>query len=60
MGATENVGFSAKVQRNLGLGFVTKQHKSLQKQTSLQLSISDMLTHIVPAIRHPHDRHTAR
>jgi len=31
MGATENVGFSAKVQRNLGHDFVTKQHKSLQK-----------------------------
>jgi len=31
MGATENVEFNAKVQRNLGLGFVTKQHKSLQK-----------------------------
>jgi len=32
MGATENAGFSAKVQRNLGLDFVTKQHKSLQKR----------------------------
>jgi len=31
MGATENAGFHAKVQRNLGLDFVTKQHKSLQK-----------------------------
>ena len=31
MGATENVGFSAKVQWNLGHDFVTKQHKSLQK-----------------------------
>jgi len=31
MGATENVGFNAKVQRNRGLDFVTKQHKSLQK-----------------------------
>jgi len=31
MGATENVGFSAKVQQNLGLDFVTKQYKSLQK-----------------------------
>jgi len=30
-GATEN----AKVQRNLGLDFVTKQHKSLQKVYSL-------------------------
>jgi len=25
MGATENVEFNAKVQRNLGLGFVTAQ-----------------------------------
>jgi len=30
MGATENAGFNAKVQRNLGLDFVTKQHKSWQ------------------------------
>jgi len=28
MGATENAGFGAKVQRNLALDFVTKQHKS--------------------------------
>jgi len=26
-----NVGFSAKVQRNLALDFVTKQHESLQE-----------------------------
>jgi len=31
MGATENVGFSATVQRYLGRDFVTKQHKSLQR-----------------------------
>jgi len=31
MGTTEKAGLSAKVQRNLGLDFVTKQHKSLQK-----------------------------
>jgi len=31
MGATENAGFNAKVQRNLGLDFVIKQRKSLQK-----------------------------
>ena len=30
MGATENAGFSATVQRNLGIDFVTEQHKSLQ------------------------------
>jgi len=30
MGATENAGFDAEVQRNLGLDFVTKQQKSLQ------------------------------
>ena len=47
MEATENAGFNAKVQRNLGLRFVPKQHKSLQKtSTSLQLSVSDMLTHV--------------
>ena len=34
MGVTENVGFNAKVQRNLGLDLVTKQHKSLQKLTA--------------------------
>jgi len=45
MGATEHAGFRAKVQRNLGLDFVTKQHKSLQKTSaSLQLSVSDMST----------------
>jgi len=31
MGATKNAGFNAKLQRNLGLDFATKQHKSLQK-----------------------------
>jgi len=31
MVATENAGFSARLERNLGLDFVTKQHKSLQK-----------------------------
>jgi len=31
MGTTENAGFNAKVQWNLGLDFVTEQHKSLQK-----------------------------
>jgi len=31
MGATENTGFDAKAQRNLGLDFAAKQHKSLQK-----------------------------
>ena len=31
MGATYNAGFDANVQQNLGLYFVTKQHKSLQK-----------------------------
>jgi len=29
-GATENAGFKAKVQRSLGLDFVTEQHRSLQ------------------------------
>jgi len=50
MGATENAGFNAKVERNLGLDFVTKQHKSLKKtSTSLQLSVSEfseMLSHV--------------
>jgi len=36
---TDNVEFNAKVQWNLGLDFVTKQHKLL-------LSVSDMLTHV--------------
>jgi len=31
MGATENAGFNAEVQQNLGLDFVTKQHKLLRK-----------------------------
>jgi len=31
MGATESAGFIAKLQRNLGIDFVTKQHKALQK-----------------------------
>jgi len=31
MEATENVGLNAKVQRNLGLDSVRKQHKSLQQ-----------------------------
>jgi len=35
MGATENAGFNAKVQRNLGLDFATKHHKSLQKLQSV-------------------------
>ena len=30
-GAIKNAGFNAKLQRNLGLDFATKQHKSLQK-----------------------------
>jgi len=30
-GVTENAGFKVIVQCNLGLDFVTKQHKSLQK-----------------------------
>jgi len=29
MGTTENAGFNAKVQRNLGLDFVRKQRKQL-------------------------------
>jgi len=31
MGAIDSAEFSAKVQWHLGLDFVTKQHKSLQK-----------------------------
>ena len=31
MGVTESAGFSAMVQRNIVLDFVTKQHKSSQK-----------------------------
>ena len=45
MGASGNAGLNAKVQRNLWLDIVTKQHKSLQKlRASLQLSVSEMLT----------------
>ena len=45
--ATENAGFNTKEQRNLGLDFVIKQHKSLQKlTTSLYLSASDMLINV--------------
>ena len=40
MGATENSGFNSEVQRNLGLDFVTKQHKNFKQFT--QLSVSDM------------------
>jgi len=47
MGAVENAGFNAKVQQNLGLYFVTIQHKSLQKLGSLQLTVSDMLTSLL-------------
>jgi len=47
MGATGNAGLNAKVQRNLWLDIVTKQHKSLQKlRASLQLSVSEMLTRV--------------
>ena len=42
--ATENAGFNATVQRNLGLDFVTKN--LAKTSTSLQLSASDMLTHV--------------
>jgi len=31
MGVTDNAGFDAEVQRNLGPDVVTKHHKSLQK-----------------------------
>jgi len=44
MGATENSGFNSEVQRNLGLDFVTKQHKNFKQFT--QLSVSDMLTRV--------------
>ena len=44
MGVTENGGFGAKVQRNLRLDFVTKQHKNFKQFT--QLSVSDMLTRV--------------
>jgi len=44
-GAT--AGFHAKLQRNLGLDFVIKQYRSLQKlQPVLQLSTSEMLTRV--------------
>jgi len=47
MGAIENAGFYAKVQQNLGLDFVKKNStNSAKTSTSLQLSVSDMLTHV--------------
>jgi len=39
MGATENAGFNAKVQRNFGLDFVTKQRESLQKLQTVYSSV---------------------
>ena len=48
MGATENAGFNAKVRRNLGLDFVTKQHRFIAKtSTTLQLSVLEMVTRVV-------------
>ena len=55
MGAVENAGFNAKVQQNLGLYFVTIQHKSLQKLGSLQLTVSDMLTSLLSHMAGWHD-----
>jgi len=46
MGAIENAGFSAKVQRNIGLDFVTKQQKSLQKLFDW-LSLANSLLHLL-------------
>jgi len=47
MGETENVGFNARVRRNLGLDFVTKTAQITAKTSaSLQLSVDDMLTHV--------------
>ena len=40
MGATENAGFNAKVQRNLRLDFVKKkQRESLQKLQTVYSSV---------------------
>jgi len=39
--ATENVGFIAEVQRNLGLDFVTKQVIAVTS-AGLQLSVNDV------------------
>jgi len=50
MGASENVGFNAKVQQNLGLDFVKKTAQIITKTpTSLQLNVTYqlMLTSIV-------------
>jgi len=47
MGATENAGFNAEIQWNFGLDFVQKTAQITAKtSTSLQLSITDMLTHV--------------
>jgi len=47
MGATENAGFNAEIQWNFGLDFVQKTAQITAKtSTSLQLSVTDMLTHV--------------
>ena len=47
MGTTENAGFNAKIQLNIGLDFVKKTAIIIAKtSTSLQLSVSDTLIHV--------------
>jgi len=46
MGAIEIAGFDAEVQRNLGLDFATRQHKSLQKLFEW-LSLANSLLHLL-------------
>jgi len=49
MGATENVGFSAEVQRILGLISCNKAAQIIaESSASLQLGVSDMLTRCEP------------
>ena len=49
MGATENVGFNAEVQRILGLISCNKAAQIIaESSASLQLSVSDMLTRCQP------------
>jgi len=41
MRATENAGFNAKVHRNLGLDFVTKQHNNDNNNNNDRLTAFD-------------------
>jgi len=47
MGRNENATLNARVQRNLGLDFYNETAQIIAKTSnSLQLSVSDMVTHV--------------